>query len=107
MTPIPPEVSKTLEGLRRMKRCELEALQGVYELCDGKIEWHHVWIYGGRQIQEVWAIVAGCHHHHDMVGKQQAVRMAFEAASLQEATDEDLAKYPRKDWKQIKKSLGL
>lgn len=32
---------------------------------------------------------------------------AFETASLLLATDEDLARYPRKPWAQIKKSLGL
>lgn len=107
MTPIPPAVRGVLAGLRRMKRCALAPLGGMYEPCEGRVEWHHVWIYGGRQIQEVWAIIAACHHHHDMVTKQQAVRMAFEAASLHEATDADLAEYPRKNWKQIKKSLGL
>ena len=90
-----------------MKKCELAPLQGLYEDCAGRVEWHHVWIYGGHQIQEVWAIVAACKYHHDMVGKQRAVRMAFEGASLREATEVDLAEYPRKPWKQIKRSLGL
>lgn len=107
MTPIPPAVRAALAALPRMKRCTLAPLQGTYEDCSGKVEWHHVWIYGGHQIQRVWAIVAACHHHHDMVGKQQAVRMAFEAASLKLATEYDLEEFPRKNWKQIKKTLGV
>lgn len=107
MTPIPPAIRGVLQGLRRMKRCALAPVQDLYESCEGRVEWHHVFIYGGKQIQEVWNIVAACKHHHDMVTKQRAVRMAFEAESLMEATDADLAEYPRKNWRQIKKTLGL
>lgn len=99
-----------LEGLERMKRCALAPVQDIYGLCSGRIrnpEWHHPWIYAGKQINELWAIVAGCSHHHGMVTKDGAVRMAFEAASLMLATEADLAKYPRKDWSQIKKTLGI
>lgn len=107
MVPIPTAVRGVLAGLRRMKRCALAPLQDIYEPCEGRVEWHHAFIYGGKRIQEVWAIVSACHHHHEMVKSQRAVQMAFEAASLHEATDADLAEYPRKNWGQIKKSLGI
>lgn len=99
-----------LENMPRMKRCALAPVQGIYGLCSGRIrnpEWHHVFQYAGKQISETWAIVAGCTYHHGMVTKDRAIKMAFEAASLMEATEEDLAKYPRKDWAQIKKTLGI
>lgn len=99
-----------LEGEERMKRCALAPVQDIYGLCSGRIrnpEWHHPWTYGGKQINELWAIVAGCTEHHDRVNKDRAIKMAFEAASLMIATEADLAKYPRKDWAQIKKTLGI
>ena len=110
MRPIPPAMRAELEQQPRMKRCELSVLQDVYERCEGRTmhpEWHHPWIYAGKQINEPWAIVAACSKHHKMVDSDRAVKMAFEAASLMLATDEDLARYPRKDWDQIKKSLGI
>ncbi len=99
-----------LEQQSRMKRCTLAPVQDLYGACSGRLanpEWHHVFTYAGQQINEPWAIVGACSRHHEMVKTDRAVKMAFEAASLMLATDEDLARYPRKDWNQIKKSLGL
>ena len=85
------------------KKC---ALQGAgYGLCSGKIQWHHVWIYAGRQINEPWAIVGACESHHEEVGRGGIVLEAFQKVSLSRATDEDLRKYPKKDWKQIIQSF--
>lgn len=75
----------------------------LYLPCEGRIEWHHAWIYAGKQINEEWAIVPACHFHHSMVTKDKAIRQAFETASLIMATKADLEMYPRKDWAQIKK----
>lgn len=94
-----------LSGLLRMKRCAV-ADYG-YGPCEGKIEWHHVWKYAGRQINELWAILGGCSKHHRMVDSEWLVRDSFRRASLRLATPEDLAKYPRMNWDQIKISLGI
>lgn len=107
MTPIPPAVRGVLENLPRMKKC---AIAGMFDECEGRLtkpEWHHVWIYASRQIQEPWAILAGCSKHHAAVQSDPKVRMAFEYKSLKLAGDEDLAEYPRKNWRQIKRQLGL
>ncbi len=98
-----------LEKLPRMRICTLAPLQDVYGACEGRKqhpEWHHVWKYAGKQINELWAILAGCSRHHAMASNP-AIQEAFETASLMLATKEDLAAYPRKDWMQIKKSLGM
>lgn len=84
-----------------MKRC---AAFGIGS-CNGKIEWDHVWIYAGRQIDEVWAIVGVCHTHHEKKEANVIVRHSIQRASMREATFDDLAKYPRKDWLRIKVSL--
>lgn len=75
--------------------------------CWGGIQWHHVWIYAGRQINEPWAILGGCEGHHKRVDGDMAVRDAFRKKSLQRATLEDLSKYPRFDWEREKRRLGL
>ena len=107
MRPISPAVKKELLADPRMKSCALAPLQGLYEPCHGRVQFHHVWIYAGRQIDEPWAIQPACVHHHKLVESQRAVKMAFETASLLLAGEADLLKYPRRDWGQVRKALGL
>lgn len=109
MRPIPQKMRQELEKLPRMKQCTLAPLQDLYGPCEGRKtnpEWHHVWMYAGKQINELWAILAGCSRHHRMA-TDPAIKAAFETASLMLVTPEDLSNYSRKDWAQIKKSLGM
>lgn len=94
-----------LENMPRMRMCEgvWERLEG----CQGRIEWHHVWIYAGTQINEIWAILGACERHHGMVKTHRIVKETFERRSLEIATEEELAMYPRKNWVQIKKYLNI
>lgn len=66
------------------------------------IEWEHSMIYGGRQIQEKWAIIPVCWlvHRGGKLNKE-----INEWIALNRATPEDLAKYPKRDWVQRKKYL--
>lgn len=107
MRPIPLPLRRQLDTEPRMHRCVIAPLQRIYGRCSGRIQWHHAWIYAGTQINEEWAIVGACEGHHEEVKKDRAIKQAFETASLLIATDEDLAKYPKKDWEQIKRMLGL
>jgi hypothetical protein len=68
--------------------------------------WHHVWIYAGKQINEIWAILCGCDGHHDMVKTNKKVKEAFERRSLEIVTSEELTKYPNKNWQQLYKYLS-
>lgn len=102
MTKIPLKIRKTLERDPRMKVCSVAHLGD----CSGRIQWHHVWIYAGRQIQETWAILSACTNHHDLVQSSKQVREAFELISLYRASPiSDLVKYPRKNWDQTRKRL--
>lgn len=102
---IPLAMREELAALRRMKECTVKNL-GFGE-CTKKLEWDHVWQYAGRQINEPWAILAVCSgHHYDKPGNR-LLNEAIMRASLRLTTEEDLAKYPRKNWAQIKRSLGL
>lgn len=89
----------------RMHICE--ARGGEHGACVGRVQWHHVWIYAGRQINEYWAILGACEFHHDRVKSNTQVRELFERRSLEIATDADLAKYPKKDWERLKISLNV
>ncbi len=65
-----------------------------------RVSWEHCWIYNGKQIQEAWAIVP---LRLDLnVNMTQKVKDYCRWISLQRATEEDLAKYPKRDWKQLK-----
>lgn len=71
--------------------------------CDGRITFDHAWIYGGRQIQEKWAIVPVCWYHHLGGGLSRPFNQWI---SICRATDEDLAKYPNMTWDQSRQYLG-
>ena len=70
--------------------------------CEGRITIEHAWIYASHQINELWAFVPLCWHHHLGPGLDKEKNQRL---SLMRATNEELAKYPRKDWTQIKRYL--
>lgn len=77
--------------------------------CGGRITIEHAWIYAGRQINEMWAYVPICAYHHEVDEYQDDGDLNKELnqfISLSRATDADLAKYPKKDWRQIKNYLN-
>jgi len=90
MRPIPPKMREAMAADPYYKACA----RADHE-CSGRITWEHVWIYAGRQINEVWAIIPLCWHHHLGEGLDKREN---ERISIARATDEDLAKYPRRKW---------
>jgi hypothetical protein len=98
MRPIPLKMRQEMDEDPFMKTCAIAAIGG----CEGKVEWHHTFLWGGKQISEPWAIVPACKKHHDMVNGDRMIRELFKHISLKRATDEDLKKYPKVDWKQVK-----
>lgn len=82
------------------KYCE-RVSEGV---CSGRLTKEHAFIYAGKQIQELWAVIDLCWYHHLGAGMNKNIN---EKIALSKATDEDLAKYPKKDWQQLKKRYGL
>jgi hypothetical protein len=99
MRPIPTKMREELDKLPRMHCCERVGCD-----CRGRITWEHVWIYQGRQINEIWAIIGLCEYHHLGPGLDKRKN---EWISLNYATEEDLKKYPRRDWEQEKKCLNF
>ena len=62
MRKISAKVKEELLADPRMKKCA-RACEGN---CGGRITWEHVIIYGGRQLDEAWAIIPLCEYHHDV-----------------------------------------
>lgn len=72
--------------------------------CNGRMTVEHAFIYANRQVDEYWNFVPLCWYHHLGEG---LVKKENERIALSRATDEDLAKYPRRDWNQLKKYLNI
>ena len=76
--------------------------------CAGRSTMEHALIYAGKQITDAWAIIRICAYAHGVdeyqdqgildKGKNQLI-------ALSHATPEDLAKYPKADWEQLKNNL--
>ena len=103
MQAIPAKLREELALDPYYKRCTRHGWD-----CWGRITWEHAFIYAGRQIQEKWAIIPLCEYHHAVCRFQDSGSLNKEYnqyIALCRASDEDLAKYPRRDWEQLKKYL--
>lgn len=77
--------------------------------CDGRITWEHAFIYAGRQIDEVWAIIPLCEYHHSIGihhGTGDLQKKKNHWISLNRATNEELQKYPRADFIKMRHDLN-
>lgn len=81
--------------------CERAALLHDH-VCDGRSTMEHVFTYAGRQINDKWAIIRLCELTHS-VGKFALDgildKNINQWIALGHATDADLKKYPRINWK--------
>lgn len=100
MRPIPKKLKDEIKKDPYYKRCARADDGG----CDGRITWEHAWMYAGRQINERWAIIPLCVYHHLGPGLDKEKNQWI---ALSRAVDEDLKKYPRKDWLRIKSYLMM
>ena len=94
------EIAKEATG-----RCIVE--NGQFGLCGGRIQWHHPFIYAEKQIVDKWATVELCAHHHRMLDGYRSLKLVAELNALAKATDEDLAKYPRRKWHLIHNQIAF
>lgn len=98
MRPISKKIRQEIDTNPYYKKCARGSEGG----CDGRITMEHAFIYAGRQIDEVWAIIPLCWWHHLGDGM---VKWLNELIALRRATPEELAKYPKKNWAQELKRL--
>lgn len=103
MNPIPQKIRKIIAIDRYYRTCARKGPD-----CNGRITIEHALIYSGRQINELWALLPLCWHHHLGSGLNKRLN---EYLAIMRATPEDLAKYPRVDWQQklsyLKKILDI
>jgi hypothetical protein len=93
MRAISAKIKKILLADEHMKKCVL---------CESSsVQFHHVFIYSGRQIDEAWAISPLCQQCHKKAHSDRYIKAIVENNALSKTTEEDLKKYPRKDWKQL------
>lgn len=104
MRRIPDKLKRELKDDPYYKTCA----RFKEKTCKGRITFEHAFIYAGRQINEKWAIIPLCEYHH-AVGLYQdngdLNKELNQMLALRRATDEDLLKYPKKDWAQVLKYL--
>jgi hypothetical protein len=61
--------------------------------CQGRLTFEHAIIYGGRQLDEAWAIVILCEYHHSVNTFQDGGNLDKEMNvwyALNQATDDEL-----------------
>src|SRR3990167_289062 len=93
MKPIPPKLRKEIAADPYYQTCA----RADYE-CQGRITWEHAFVYAGSQINEKWAIIPLCEHHHLGAGLNKIVNQAIAA---KRATKEERANYPLINWKYL------
>lgn len=80
---IPPAIRNRLENDLFMKRCCIEDRN-----CEGRIEWHHALIFGGKRVNEWWCILPVCTYHHakEAQFKEELNTVMANRASVEELT---------------------
>jgi len=108
MNNTPPKLQEEMNNDPEYKTCMRRELFHDHE-CKGRMTREHALIYAGRQIQEKFAIISICAWSHDVdehQGGNNLDKPKNEYIALLRATDEDLRKYPNRDWKQHLKYLN-
>jgi len=70
----------------------------------GRLQYHHHLRYGGRRINEIFAILPLCPTIHEAEGNVK-IREHLDYIMVTRMTEEDFAKYPNVDWQQKKEYL--
>ncbi len=74
------------------QRCCLEDKNCSYEKGHRKIEFHHHIIFGGKQLQEVWAILPVCSGYHHKFARRKDLQEKLTRICVSRATSEELKK---------------
>lgn len=97
MRPIPQKIRQEIGEDSFYKTC-IHKYQEESSSCSGRITIEHAWIYSGKQVNEIWALVPCCEKHNIGVSGREKDWNRYIA--LLRATPEDFSKYPKKDWVQ-------
>jgi len=85
-SPIPKDVLEILKSDDFMKQCCL---------CGKKpCQFHHNLLFGGKAVNEAWAILPICKEHHDQANNIN-MRRLLDWVILNRGTDEDLKRFSK------------
>jgi len=98
MRPIPQKLRRIIDTDPYYRVCARAKDGG----CQGRITIEHAFIYAGKQINELWALIPLCWFHHLGSGLDKPKNQIL---ALDRATRDDLAKYPRVDWIALRRRL--
>lgn len=97
MRPIPEKIKKEISKNKYYAKCARQSAE-----CDGRITIEHAMIYAGRQVNEIWALIPLCWYHHLGSGLNKRIN---EFLALQRATEDELDKYNKSDFRQKREYL--
>lgn len=97
MRPIPPATRERIANDPYFTKCARQSAE-----CSKRLTVEHAIIIGGRQCNDYWCLVSLCWYHHLGKGLNKEYNRYL---ALSHATDADLEKYPKSDFKQMKKYL--
>lgn len=107
MRPIKPELKKEILEAPEFQVCMRNAIFNDH-VCQGRMTLEHAFIGAKGQINEKWAIMSLCAWGHDVDEFQDCGNIdkrKNEYCCIIRASEEDLAKYPGRDWEQLRKFL--
>lgn len=93
-SPIPKEIRDLLADDPFMTHCV------VGHECEGRVEWNHALIYGGKRQNERYAIIPVCNKHHRAMSKSTKAicDMAMRTRIKYFKAEEEFSrKFPRSD----------
>lgn len=102
MNHIPPRLKMEMEADPFYRCCIFSD-----EHCDGKVEWHHAIIFGGKQLQKKFAIVPVCKNYHHRLAEQKDVKTHIMRVVLNRATNKELSEISKAvNYKYLRKQLN-
>lgn len=90
MNNIPPKLKAEIKADPFYVECCLKDENCAYKAGRRKIEWHHVIIFAGRQLQAKWAIVPACSGYHHEFADRHDIKESFLRIVVNRATDAEL-----------------
>jgi len=98
MTKIPQKVKNEILDNEFYTKCCMSFLGS----CGGRITWEHSLIYGGRQVQEMEAIIPVCEKHHGVNAYQDVTAIDKEISQwiALNRMQPKFHLYPKSDWVQ-------
>lgn len=92
MNNIPLKLKNEIKNDPFYKTCCLKEKDCRFENGHRPIEWHHVVIFAGRQLQEKWAILPACSGYHHKFANRRDIRDRFLRIAVARANKEELGR---------------